>query len=1146
MLTDITESPNPGAEDYAAPDKFAAIVQRHDYELKNVATQIFKLQKGVNDATQNPIQQIQQFVSDFIILLGGGELAEGAIDFGDLQYILPVLGALFGIGDGPFPLDLFAAAERLFLGYVVPTKQFTDVINNIIGAWMGLFGIDPKFIKDTKALVTAFGQLFGEVGNLLPNLNEFFSALGLAGGSGPAGANLGPLGAVLAPVIKLFSGIDLKNFGNAIEFITAAIDPWIVKLTALINFLNEVLAVLAFPGDVVNDPLPQLIVPFKNLIRFLGNIQFGIESFNPVTAVQSWLGQLLLPLGNLSIVQPNLQINPGFDDSNDLGDLADGKNWTRENLDPPITDGDWVWDLIGRTADGSATVHANGVDHGLLGNVTYVDEGHTFDFDAYVSWTGLTASSGALALHIQTNDGTNVPIASVTSPGATGTWTHLSGSYTVPAGVTSIRLRLFVGSGATVGQVWFDDTNIRRTNLLQKGFIAELEDDLAALFGFFQDLLTAAGAGDVVALGGDIATALSNAGSALTEIGDMLTAAVVSTPSDLGALVKTAQDNALAAGTDLQSILNNTEAGAYDALGTLIQTAANDAGSAVGQVSDMITTAAVADANALGSAVSSSAASLVDAAENAIGGAAAAGTAFGQALAAGFGAIFGAWTGQSTAAAAAVSGGAGVPTSLQDAASQAAAQQAAQAAQTAAIQAQLPHFYGGSGTAGLDAQVAFSGPLPGTFATVSTIAGASAKYNTAAVTDSQTVSGIWSVADQYAKYLFLRGNSTFTTYTYAKIQNNSPFGAANCEIGCVVAGVSHVLSTFALPSSGNLVANAAYTFEATDYVLSVTGPNGLNASCTDSSQVSQVGGSYRYGGFGTDGTGKGATLVTTSGTYTLPAWAVAGSKFDVVAVGGGGASNGISPPQGGHGAFAAATLTLGADFTGNFTITAGSGGVSPEGNGADTTVSATGWAGITAAGGLGGAATPTGYETWNNYLYSSISAGEGGLTTPGHNNGTGGGVWFAGIDTTIPGSMASWAFYDSGPSAGPATALVDTNESTTSATYTDLPTTTDQVTITIGPSGMAIVFLSCFAANNAASQGAYIGFALSGANTQSATDSYSASTSQISGAVNLGGAIELACLLTGLSQGATTVKAKYRASSGNASFQHRRITAIPL
>lgn len=603
VLTDITESPNPGAEDYAAPEKFAAIVQRHDYQLRALASQTKQLQKGVNDATQNPIQQIQQFVADLIVLLGGGELAEGAIDFGDLQYILPVLGALFGIGDGPFPLDLFAAAERLFLGYVVPTKQFTDVINNIIGAWMGLFGIDPKFIKDTKALITAIGQLFGEVGNLLPNLNEFFSALGLAGGSGPAGASLGPLGAVLGPVIKLFSGINLAEFGNAIEFITAAIDPWIVKLTALINFLNEVLAVLAFPGDVVNDPLPQLIVPFKNLIRMLGNVQLGIESFNPIAAVQTWLGQLLLPLGNLSIVQPNLQTNAAFDDSNDLGDTADGKNWTRENLDPPITDGDWEWDLIGRTAAGSATVHANGVDHGLLGNVVYVDEGHTFDFDAYVSWTGLTASTGALALHIQTNDGTNVPIASVASPGASGSWTHLSGSYTVPSGVTSIRLRLYVGGTASAGQVWFDDVNIRRTNLIHQGLIQDLEDDLAQLFGFFQDLLTAAGAGDVVALGGDVSSALSQAGSALSKIGDMLTAAVVSTPAELGAAIVAAANAAGSAGTQIQSIINNSEAADAGAVGTAILTAVTNAGSALSQLGALITNSAEADAGALGSAL---------------------------------------------------------------------------------------------------------------------------------------------------------------------------------------------------------------------------------------------------------------------------------------------------------------------------------------------------------------------------------------------------------------------------------------------------------------------------------------------------------------------------------------------------------------
>lgn len=313
-LSQITETPNPEASDYADAGKFAAIVQRHDYELKALAQQTQQLQQGVNDATQNPIQQIQQFIADVVVLLGGGEITQGVLDFGDLQYILPTLGALFGLGDAPFPIDLFQAAEKFFFGYVVPNQQFTDEINTIISNWLTLIGIDPQFIKDLKALITAVGELFGEVGNILPSLASLFGELGISAN------DLGPLGQILAPIIKFFSGLNLQDIGSLLEFVTNAIDPFVKDLTAVINFINSVLAVLGFDasggGGVTNSPLPQLTEPFENLIAFLKSILsvFGLGS--DLTADNG------LDLGNLLSI-PATFLNDLLSGLG-LGDLADG------------------------------------------------------------------------------------------------------------------------------------------------------------------------------------------------------------------------------------------------------------------------------------------------------------------------------------------------------------------------------------------------------------------------------------------------------------------------------------------------------------------------------------------------------------------------------------------------------------------------------------------------------------------------------------------------------------------------------------------------------------------------------------------------------------------------------------------------------
>ena len=153
-----------------------------------------------------------------------------------------------------------------------------------------------------------------------------------------------------------------------------------------------------------------------------------------------------------------------------------------------------------------------------------------------------------------------------------------------------------------------------------------------------------------------------------------------------------------------------------------------------------------------------------------------------------------------------------------------------------------------------------------------------------------------------------------------------------------------------------------------------------------------------------------------------------------------------------------------------------------------------------------------------------------------------GGYSISGNDASI---QMAWDFYDSGPVAGPGTAYVATSETTASTTYTDLATTTDQTTINIGTSGMAIVFLYSTIAPGAANEVGYVSFAISGATTQSANDNQAIShQAYVAGNGESWGASHL---VTGLSQGATTFKLKYRTLSGNTTtFKIRRIAAIPL
>lgn len=121
--------------------------------------------------------------------------------------------------------------------------------------------------------------------------------------------------------------------------------------------------------------------------------------------------------------------------------------------------------------------------------------------------------------------------------------------------------------------------------------------------------------------------------------------------------------------------------------------------------------------------------------------------------------------------------------------------------------------------------------------------------------------------------------------------------------------------------------------------------------------------------------------------------------------------------------------------------------------------------------------------------------------------------------------------------------MTTASETTTSASYTDLTTTTDQVTVGIGSSGMALLFFGAHLTNSGANY-CYIGVDISGANTTAASDS-----TCIQAAVHSAGVVKAfsnALLVTGLTAGFTTFKLKYKVNTGTGTFSNRRISVIPL
>lgn len=198
----------------------------------------------------------------------------------------------------------------------------------------------------------------------------------------------------------------------------------------------------------------------------------------------------LIPLSSIGDVKPNLLWEGGFD--------------TAETT--PSTDG-WTWDgTVGRgTPVGSAKITANGTVRELYSNRINVSEGQELTFKAWVRWRNLVNAQPyapillAASAHNAAGEAVSWPTFTglAASPGANSSnsgqsdFVQMTGTWTVPAGIASVALRLSVRDHVTAGQIWFDDAEVFKTQKMPQSFVSGLLDSLAGLQAFTQDVIDA-------------------------------------------------------------------------------------------------------------------------------------------------------------------------------------------------------------------------------------------------------------------------------------------------------------------------------------------------------------------------------------------------------------------------------------------------------------------------------------------------------------------------------------------------------------------------------------------------------------------------------------------------------------------------------
>ena len=220
-------------------------------------------------------------------------------------------------------------------------------------------------------------------------------------------------------------------------------------------------------GSLADNPLGTL-EDAKNKISDMIHNAFGLIDPSRIP---------LLPASHVGANEPNILVNYTFENAITI----DGGT-------------DWQWDGVeGHTAPGSARTTGTSSRKVLTSVDIKVAEGQNFTASGWVKWNGVTVAGGnAFQIAVLTYNGDSVVseyvIQSVTNPAATSGWVEVTGTYTVPANVTSVRLRLIVTSGVQTGTVWFDDMVFRKTGAIQQGLIAGLTSALTNIWSSFTDI----------------------------------------------------------------------------------------------------------------------------------------------------------------------------------------------------------------------------------------------------------------------------------------------------------------------------------------------------------------------------------------------------------------------------------------------------------------------------------------------------------------------------------------------------------------------------------------------------------------------------------------------------------------------------------
>lgn len=459
--------------------------------VKFISGMVDVMQNGIDDANKDILLKIQDAIEDLLIIFGLSSSGDTLnFEWGELATLLKNFSSIFS-------LQRLTSGDWAQLPFNVQIGWIKDIWDNIFGklSLQNLLGVGTDNMIaighfDTRSQVPSVpGWTFDNtVGH---------ETLGCAKATANGTEQYLPLSYISVkpgdqlPVVGWFNTAGVTGTGQT-QLIAQAYTSEGVKVGSdTIMDSEAVSGTMAWTQLSGTYTVPATAASVRFGPRFTDQVLTGVLRYDDFTATKpknfldiswiigliqsvfdmSWLSELSIsqlgPAGSVNL------LNGTFDDPASI-DLTAAPGWSHNAT-------------VGRTNPGSAEASANGTRRVLRTKAFKASPGTKMDLSAYVKWAGVTASAGtaftiSVVNQLAGADVSTTQIASISSPGASGGWSLMSGlQHTVPAGVDYVRVQITVEAVVTAGTINFDDASLTRQGSLPQDWIVNLIPDLGGI-----------------------------------------------------------------------------------------------------------------------------------------------------------------------------------------------------------------------------------------------------------------------------------------------------------------------------------------------------------------------------------------------------------------------------------------------------------------------------------------------------------------------------------------------------------------------------------------------------------------------------------------------------------------------------------------